>query len=195
MENSCKNNELEKYREAIEQYAKERKNSLILNGGNEHALIILENIFKNAEKKIRIAAEQLYNDEVVNTPCYIDSMRKFLNRDKTELCIIIAKKPPKDVCKKENSFYHMLYKHSAYKENRIKIKAEGKFKVKGSDNSVNFCTGDDSMYRFEYSVEKRKALVNFNDKTRTEQLNNLFDKNFNELLNDDKLLDLALFCE
>ncbi len=89
----------------------------------------------------------------------------------------------------------MLYKHSAYKENRIKIKAEGKFKVKGSDNSVNFCTGDDSMYRFEYSVEKRKALVNFNDKTRTEQLNNLFDKNFNELLNDDKLLDLALFCE
>ncbi|WP_179286143.1 hypothetical protein [Prevotella intermedia] len=51
MENSCKNNELEKYREAIEQYAKERKNSLILNGGNEYALIILENIFKNAEKK------------------------------------------------------------------------------------------------------------------------------------------------
>lgn len=191
MENSCKNNELEKYREAIEQYAKERKNSLILNGGNEHALIILENIFKNAEKKIRIAAEQLYNDEVVNTPRYIDSMRNFLNRDNTELCIIIAQKPPKGVCKKEKSFYNMLYKHSAYKENRIKIKAEIRFKDKKSQNFVNFCTGDDSMYRYEYSVEERKALVNFNDEKRTKDLNSSFDENFNKL--DNKELDLRKF--
>lgn len=196
MKNNYENDELKEYRKAVEHYARDKKDYLFHNGGNEHALIILENLFKNANYKIRIAAQQLINDEVVNTDVYIDSMREFLNREKTELHIILAKKPnEKKLRAKEHSFYHMLYNHPAYDQNRIEIKAGKTFKTKedGMEHTVDFCTGDSRMYRFEFCVDSRQAIANFNDEEATRGLNAEFDKAFFSLGDENKLELVKIF--
>lgn len=197
MKNNCENDELKEYRKAVEHYARDKKDYLFHNGGNEHALIILENLFKNANYKIRIAAQQLINDEVVNTDVYMDSMREFLNREKTELHIILAKKPDDNKLReKQHSFYRMLYRHPAYDQKRIEIKAGKTFKAEeegveeeDSGHTVDFCTGDSRMYRFEFCIKERKAIANFNDEKVTERLNAKFDKAFFSL-DDEKKVDL-----
>ncbi|PIN28957.1 hypothetical protein [Prevotella intermedia] len=184
MKNNCENDELKEYRKAVEHYARDKKDYLFHNGGNEHALIILENLFKNANYEICIAAQQLINDEVVNTDVYIDSMREFLNREKTKLRIILAQKPDGNKLReKQHSFYRMLYNHPAYAQNRIEIKAGKTFKTKknGMEHTVDFCTGDSRMYRFEFCVDSRQAIANFNDEEATRGLNAEFDKAFTSL--------------
>lgn len=196
MKNNCKNDELKEYRKAVERYARDKKDYLFHNGGNDHALIILENLFKNANSKIRIAAQQLINDEVVNTDVYINSMYEFLNRENTTLYIILAKKPDEEnLREKQHSFYRMLYNHPAYDQQRIKIKAGRCFeaKDKGEEHTVDFCTGDSRMYRFEFCVKNRQAIANFNDEEVTERLNAEFDKAFTGLGNENDVNLRSIF--
>ena len=76
--------EMDQYRMAVKDYAANNTPYLFHNQGDEHALIILTNLFINAKEHIRIAANKLYNDEVVNTKEYINSMRSFLDRNDTK---------------------------------------------------------------------------------------------------------------
>ena len=54
---------MEEYRKTVELYAARHENYLFHNKGNEHALIIFENIFRNAKRKIRIVANNLSSVE------------------------------------------------------------------------------------------------------------------------------------
>ena len=177
--------ELEQYSSAVEYYATNHENYLFHNEGDEHALIILTNLFANANNHIRIAANRLYNDEVVNTPEYIKSMNEFLNKKDTKLSIIISKKPTVEEVRtrgRENTFYWMLYNHPAYYQGRVEIKEGGGRSFKGKDDvPVNFCTGDTQMYRFENDIEGRRATANFGDLETTRQLIEAFDSAFASL--------------
>ena len=133
---------------------------------------------------------------MVNTDVYIDSMREFLNREKTELHIILAKKPnEKKLRAKQHSFYHMLYNHPAYDQNRIEIKAGKTFKMKedGMEHTVDFCTGDSRMYRFQFCVKSHQTIANFNDEKITMKLNDEFDKAFFSLGDENKLDLVKIF--
>lgn len=177
--------DLTQYRIAVEDYALNNIDYLFHNEGDEHALVILTNIFANSKEHIRIAANKLYNDEVVNTKEYIDSVKKFLDEKDTKLSIIITQKPGIEEIKnrsRENTLYWMLYNHAAYNQGRVVIR-EGKgksFKDK-EKNQINFCTGDSMMYRLEDDILRRKAVANFGDKNTTTKLENLFDAVFNGL--------------
>lgn len=176
-------NDLMRYSKAVEDYASRGENYLFHNEGNEHALIILKNIFVNSKRHIRIAANRLYNDEVVNTPDYIESMKTFLDSENARLSIIITQKPTVEEVKNcGDTFYKMLYKHRAYGQNRIEIK-EGKGRAfYGQDGQqINFCTGDEKMYRYENDIIARKAIANFGDSEKTQSLIAVFDKVFSEL--------------
>lgn len=176
--------ELDRYRIAVSDYARNKKDYLFHNEGNEHALIILTNIFLNANSHIRIAANKLYNDEVVNTKEYIDAICNFLNKKDTRLEIIITNRPQINDLnseKKEKTFYWAIYNHEAYSEKRVIIKDGNGGSFKEKDNPVNFCTGDEHMYRYEIDINQRKATANFNDKNTTKKLNSSFDKAFSEL--------------
>lgn len=186
--------EMERYRIAVCNYAEgEGVDYLFHNRGNEHALIILSNIFRNAKSHIRIAANRLYNDEVVNTKEYIDSMRTFLDREGSQLSILITKKPTKEEVQEhgpENTFYWMLYNHAAYRQGRVTIKEGGGSSFKdAAGNQVNFCTGDDRMFRMEQDVEERQAIANFRDPEYTGQLIRLFDEVYPRLNSVVKLSD------
>ena len=175
-------NELDVYKEAVRRYAAEKTNYLFHNEGSEHALIICSAMFENATKDIRIAANMLCNDAVVNKPEYIQSMQDFLDKEDTHLKILISHRPSKDEVTDESGFYSMLYHHPAYKEKRIEIKdGQGKSFHNQKGDSVHFCTADNHMYRLENDINERKAIANFNDEKATGNLINAFDGVFNTL--------------
>lgn len=179
--------DLEAYRAAVELYAKDGTNYLFHNKGDIHALIILTNIFKNAEQKIRIVANMLFNDEVVNTKEYVESMKSFLDKKDTQLEIIISIKPSKEEVKrhgKENTLYWMIFNHPAYRQNRVQIKESSDFVTYKNEKEIkelNFCTGDDRMYRLETNTIERKAVANFQDQTITKLLVRVFDTVFDRI--------------
>lgn len=184
--------DLTQYRIAVRNFAANGTNYTFHNEGNEHALIIFTNLFANAREHIRIAANMLYNDEVVNTKEYISSMRSFLDRRNSRLSILITSRPKAEDVKahdKATSFYWMLYNHPAYKQGRVEIKEGGGNYFQGKDGQqVNFCTCDTRMYRLESDITLRKAVANFGDSTSAEDLEQKFDAVYGKL-NDVKLED------
>lgn len=176
---------MEQYRIAVKDYASKNVDYLFHNEGNEHALIILTNIFENAKDHIRIAANQLYNDEVVNTEAYVNAIKAFLDKGDTRLSVIITKRPEVDEVRRrsiKNTLYWMLYNHKAYRQRRVIIKeGNGKSFYDGKNQQINFCTGDVKMYRLEDDIENRKAVANFGDEETTTKFAEKFDTVFSEL--------------
>ena len=173
---------LEIYANNVREKAREKSDYLFHNEGNGHALVICQNLFESADSHIRIAANQLYNDEVVNKQEYISAMKSFLDKPNTKLDIIITNAPERENVRKDGTFYGMLHDHQAYKDGRVIIKVgDGKSFRNGDGKMVNFCTGDERMFRFEDDIEKRTAIANFNDPEMTKDLINGFDNVFGKL--------------
>ena len=172
---------MDAYRKEVERYAAQAENYLLHNKGPKHAKIIFENIFRNASHKIRIAANNLWNTEVVNTPEYIDALLNFLNHSESSLDILLTNMPTPDSIIAESgkqNIFKSLFNHRAYSEGRIIIKSgEGKsFKATvGELKEVHFCTADSRMYRYENDIKERLAICNFNDPKTTKHLEELFD--------------------
>ena len=186
-ENQNNNIISEEYRNAVESYARERKNYTFHNKGNEHAKIILPLIFRNAKREVRIAAQNLWNQELVNTSEYIESAKSYLDKQNTTFHIIVTNFPKKEIEKalEINSFYKMWSQHPAYDEKRVIVKDSHGRSFKQNGNPVNFCTADGSMYRLEVDIQNRMALCNFNDPNETAKMNTVFDRAWKELEGND----------
>ena len=186
-------NYMKEYREAVESYANRKENYLFHNQGSEHAKIIFENMFRTAESHIRIAAESLWNDSVVNTPEYLAALSIFLDKPNSLLDILLINEPEKkDVVEKEDcNLYSFLYLHPAFSEGRIRIKSgEGKAFRDSENNIIHFSTADGRMYRLEDNVVLRAATANFNDEKMSKSLEELFDGIFLSTNNVIKDVDL-----
>ena len=81
---------LDEYRKAVEWYARKKEDNMLHNKGNDHALIIFENLFKHSEEHVRIFAKDLANEEVVNRKEYIEAVKTFIDKPKTRLDILIT---------------------------------------------------------------------------------------------------------
>lgn len=173
---------LVQYSKDIENSAKKKESHLYHNEGNQHALIVFTNMFRYSNEEVRLAANQLYNDQLVNTTEYIDSVQTFLNKDNTRLYVIVSNPPSKGTVNKTGTFYGMLCQHQAYKEGRVIIKdGQGKsFKTHEGDR-VNFCVCDTSFYRYEDNIEQRTAIVDFGDTDTASELKSKFDNIFKVL--------------
>ena len=171
----------ESYVKAVQTYAKEKKNYLFHNLGNDHALVIFVNIFNNASGKIRIAANNLWNKEVVNTIEYLDALRFYLEKKSAYLDIMLSNFPEQEIKSEEGlNVYRTIHNSSAFKEGRVRIKIGHGYFTSG-DQPVHFCTADDHIYRFEEDIQSRRALCNFNDSEKVSELNENFDSVFDSL--------------
>lgn len=179
---------MDDYRKAVEYYASNHLNYLFHNKGPEHAKIIFENIFKVANEHIRIAANNLWNTEVVNTQEYINALRTFLDKPDTKLDIILTNEPDWNIVKiTENpNIYKLLLQYSS----KVRIRnGNGKtFKKSDTRQTVHLCTADDSIYRLEDNIKERTAICNFRDSNTVSELNNIFDQIFNSKI---QVVDLA----
>lgn len=171
---------MEDYKNAVKYYADEKKDYLFHNQGSDHAKIIFENIFRTASGHIRIAANNLWNDEVVNTLEYLTALESFLDKPNTKLDILLINEPPiyevRQKC--DLNIYKMLFEHRAYRAGRIQIHSGDGKSFKKNDKIIHFCTADGRMYRYESDVEQRSATCNFNDVVQTNILDTNFDRNF-----------------
>lgn len=188
---------MDEYRKAVEYYASNHLDYLFHNKGPEHAKIIFENIFKTAEKHIRIAANNLWNSDVVNTEEYINAIDLFLNKKDAKLDIILTSEPDwKEVKEKENpNFYRFIFNHQAFTDGRVEIRCGNgrsfKLNIKGTTKAVHFCTADGCMYRLEDDIDNRSAICNFKDTKSADVLEKAFDLNFAQLDKVDLNLHLA----
>lgn len=177
---------MEEYRRIVEAYAARHENYLFHNEGNEHALIIFENIFKNANDTIRIAANNLCNSEVVDRKEYVEPLIRFLDNGGT--LKILLKDAPDAANEEFNSpccLYRALFNHDAYKNGAIQIKSGGgKCFHDAKQNEIHFCTADGHMYRIENNIVERKAICNFGDEVKTKELDDLFDRIFDSVHHD-----------
>lgn len=203
-ENENYSDDLKYYKNTIELYAQNRRNYPFNNKGAEHARIVLPLIFKYANDKIYLLANNLWNSEVVNTNDYISSIQSFLDKGKTQLKIIVSSFPYELIEKDRDSLYKMLFHHKAYKDGRVNIKnANGqnltfkdneielcKITDENGKNIINFCTADNRMYRIETDILNRKAECNFNDEKTVRRLDRAFDE-FWDRLNSDNVVDLS----
>lgn len=84
-------NNLLDYREAVEYFANNKVDNVLSNSGNEHAIVIFDNIFKTAERNICLYAQDIFSNQNVVTvsPSYIESLRKFLSKEGTNLRIVL----------------------------------------------------------------------------------------------------------
>lgn len=174
---------MEEYRRTVEAYAYHHENYLFHNEGNKHALIIFENIFKNAKNTIRIAANNLCNSEVVDRKEYIEPLIKFLdNGGALSILLKDAPCPTNEELKNTYCLFRALYNHEAYKNGIVKIKSgDGKFFHDNNGHEIHFCTADGHMYRIENDIVERKAICNFGDEVKTKELDNLFDGVFDSI--------------
>ena len=79
------------YKEAVEYFANNKVDNVLSNSGNEHAIVIFDNIFKTAERNICLYAQDIFSNQNVVTvsPSYIESLRKFLSKERTNLRIVL----------------------------------------------------------------------------------------------------------
>ena len=176
---------MEEYRRTVEAYAARHENYLFHNEGNEHALIIFENIFKNANDTIRIAANNLCNSEVVDRKEYIEPLIEFLDNGGTlKILLKDTPNPNNEEFKSVNCLYRALFNHEAYKKGAISIKTgNGKCFHDTEHKEIHFCTADGHMYRLENDIVERKAICNFGDEVKTKELDTLFDRVYNSITN------------
>lgn len=180
---------MEDYRKSVEFCAKKHLDNMLHNEGNEHALIIFENLFKYSQKHVRIVAKDLANNEVVNTKEYVGAMKSFIEKPGILLDILLTNFN-KEVAFIEDdvNLFYLLANSKAYKEGRVRIKSLNGKSFKANNKTVHFCTSDGHAYRLERDIERRIAHGNFGDTSFTSTLDNLFDNAFNsDFVNEVKL--------
>ena len=53
------------YKEAVEYFANNKVDNVLSNSGNEHAIVIFDNIFKTAERNICLYAQDIFSNQNV----------------------------------------------------------------------------------------------------------------------------------
>ena len=173
--------ELKSYREAVAHLAKHKVNNLLHNAGNDHALIIFENIFKNAVQEICIVAKDLNNEEVVLKPSYLNGLSEFLDKNDVKLKVLVSEFDSATISSEDDSFFRRVFNSKAYKEGRVEIKNSHGMGFRNSaygNSFLHFCVADGTMFRLETDIEQRKAICNFGNQEFASELRKVFDIGF-----------------
>ena len=161
--------DLYEYGKAVSYYADNKKNNVLSNEGKEHAVIVFENIFRTAEKKVSIYARNIFSPDntVTSSTPYVEEIKKFLSKPNTSMQILLQEYD------KELS-YNVLRDELKKYPDRVTVKVISVKKVKEGEAFVHFCIADGRMYRMEYDTGDRKARCNFNDSETVAKYQDVF---------------------
>lgn len=157
--------------------AQNRVNRTFLNSDEEHALIVLINMFKCANDTIRIFAGNLCK-HIGNAPEYIEAISDFIERN-GKVRILLNEYDAKYLSE-SNLFKRLSYYLSEGSDIKIKQTSAHPYLSKDPDKKdVHFTIFDETGYRIETDIEKRTAECNFNSPILSKKLANFFDNIFN----------------
>lgn len=136
---------------------------------NEQAIIVLSAIFKSSKEKIKLVSNKL-SKAITGDEEYRRSLEIFLEKKNTKLYILVYK------YESNNSIYSLLNKYS----DKVYIKENKTSSVVFKNKVINFCVGDDSIFRLETDCQSRLSECNFNDKKSSQLLLEKFDQIYND---------------
>lgn len=172
------NEDLTYYAKYVKNLADSKKDELFLNSGDEHAEVVLSQIFRSSEKVVRIFAGNLIRFADKNN--YINALMSFIDKEDTELKILLNDYSNECIDRmKKSDLFPILWYYSDKKNKNITIKYSNQ-NVYSNGEPVHFTTGDDHMFRIETNLKERKAKCNFNSPKVVEKANTLFDSVFQE---------------
>lgn len=187
---------LEEYREYVHFLAERELDKVFLNSDENHALIVLTELFKHAKERVRIFAGALVGS-VGDDEEYIKDLISFIIRGGSVQILLNNFDHERA---KESTLYTYLNAFQSDEEykDRIKVKKTDRtVKMKnpngGEDLQVHFTTGDDRAYRLEFDIDKRTSRCNFNSSgSIIDEMIALFDEIFDEEDSEDIILDELL---
>lgn len=168
--------QLADYKRIITLLAEEHIDARIPNGLPQHAAILIEAMFLNATKEMRIFTQNLCV-EVFGKPEVLAAARKFLSKPHAKLMILLQQ--PSDLSKLGT---HPLYQ--VFSQIRDKELLHGAVEIKNAtgsytkDDANHFTVMDADGFRFETDHHKCKAEANFNDTKIAKKLIGAFDAAF-----------------
>lgn len=158
------------YKEMVEHLSRDKVSRFFYGINNEQAIIVLSNIFSSSERIVRLVSNKL-SEEITNDEAYREALSRFLNRNDTKLEIFVYNYEP------NNPIYTLLSQYS----DKVTLKRSKGAKFTLNDRVVNFCIGDDRMFRIERDIDLRMSECNFKD---AKTCDNLI-KSFNEIYQSD----------
>ena len=171
-----------KFEDVVKAYASEQKDYVFHNIGDSEAVVIFDNLFRNASTKVRITANSFWNNAVVNDIVFNEALRLFLEKDNTSFDLMLSNFPLDEVQNVEaNNIYRMIYSTKAHREGRVRIHLGLGRSFTTNNTPIHFCTADTRMYRLEEDINTKRATCNFNDPITTKSLENAFDAVFESL--------------
>lgn len=164
------------FKNMVSRLATMGENRVFLNSSEEHAIVVLSEMFKVAQENIRIFAGCLY-EHVGNSPEYIQALSDFIERNGTVK--ILLNKFTADEAKKSNLFKRLAYYQAIGHSVEVRITEAKPYLAKDEDKKeVHFTIVDEKAYRIETDIEQRAAACNFDGKALAKSFATFFDELF-----------------
>lgn len=163
------------------------------NEGVDHALILMDEIFKFCEDKIRIFAKGL-GGTLASNKVYKDSLLQYLDKG-GKIDVLVEN----DSYATDNeSALHLLLNRALENGDKIHCRVVNGIDTIKKINShfismerCNFLVGDGKVSRIEFNPANFKAVGNFHDVERASKLEKIFDKYFSLNYSHDLIIDVA----
>lgn len=168
------------FKNMVSRLAQLGENRLFLNSSEEHAVVVLSEMFKVAKSNIRIFAGCLY-EHVGNSPEYIQALSDFIERDGS-VRILLNKFNPEEGAK-SNLFKRLAYYQEIGKSVEIRSTDAKPYLAKDEEKKeVHFTIVDEKAYRIETDIDKRSAACNFDGEALSKNFVSFFDNIFNKAI-------------
>lgn len=169
--------ELLKYKEFVRMLSERSDDRIFLNKGEEHALIVLERIFRQSGKTMRIFAGNLCRT-VGNEPDYIASLSDFIDRGGSVR--ILLNDFDENLAKESNLYKRLAYFKSLGKDIVVKTTSAKPYREGDPEQKeIHFTVGDEKAYRMETDIVQRAAQCSMNRPDTAKMASDFFDGVFN----------------
>jgi hypothetical protein len=157
-------NNLVEYKKRVEQLARLRNGEPISNGSHDHAAIIIEQMFKSAEKQVSILSGNL-NARVYGRTDVVEQAKLFLTESERRVRILLESHDP--LILKDHPLFERLRNNENLSVKVVPEELREKYEY-------HFLVMDDDSYRFEPTKDAPTAVAAFGDKKTAENILNIF---------------------
>ena len=159
----------EGYKESIKYLAENRIDEIVYNADDEHAVVVLSELIKNADEYVHIVCKNM-DPKVTEKPDYLNAVKLFLDKESSKELKVLMTDNYKDSFK-ERKIFKLLEKYPE----KVFIKHLG-HEIKTSDDTpINWTVSDDRAFRLEKDIENYIAFGNFNAPNFAKKFNGHFE--------------------
>jgi len=157
---------LTEYRDEIDRLIVNKMNQSISNGSTAHASIIIERMFKHAEKSMKILTRQ-FNPQIFAQPEVIQYADAFLADTENHTCQVLVEEYDPN--------YDTTHPFVRFFGNRPNVTISALPSGLGEVINTNFAVMDERGVRMETERKSVKAFANFGDQDFAQRMSGFFD--------------------